>query len=528
MAYREVTMIETKEVLRQWLAGVPKKRIASLLGTDPKTVRRYVKAAKTLGLVAGQSVEALTDDLLGKVAVAVRGGVNDREHGAAWARCEEQKEFIEKGLANKVRLSKIRRLLQRHGVQVPYSTLYRFAVEELDFGRSAATVPVIDGDPGQELQVDTGWVLQLLPDENGHRRRLKAWIFTPVVSRYRFVYPCLKETTASAIEACEAAWEFYGGIFRVLIPDNTKAIIHQADPLDPKIVLGFLEYAQARGFHVDPTRVRHAKDKARVERSVRDVRDDCFGGEHLGTIEDARLRAVFWCQSEYGMRRHSSTWRMPREHFDSDEKPRLLPAPAALYDIPKWSDPKVGRDHFAQVDCALYTLPTELIGKRLRARSDKYLVRFYFKGVLVKTHSRVERGHKSIDPMDFPAEKTPYAMRDIDYLEAQAYLHGNAVGKYAHQLLAGPLPWTKMRRVRALLRLAEKFGDERVSQVCQLALQADMIDVRRLERMLQLPPPTDPEPPPAKIIPLGRYLRPPRQYALPFASKSKDIDKEPS
>ena len=78
----------------------------------------------------------------------------------------------------------------------------------------------------------------------------------------------------SAIEACEAAWVFYGGIFRTLLPDNTSAIIHKADPLYPRIVDGFLEYAQARGFQIDPARVRHPKDKGRVERAVPHVRDD--------------------------------------------------------------------------------------------------------------------------------------------------------------------------------------------------------------------------------------------------------------
>jgi len=343
----------------------------------------------------------------------VHGGDHDREHGEAWARCEEQKEFVEKGLERGVRLSKIRRLLARQGVVVPYSTLHRFAVSELEFGRSAATVPIVDGEPGHELQVDTGWVISLEAGEDGHRRRMRAWIFTPAVSRYRFVYPCVKETTESAIEACEAAWEFYGGVFHVLIPDNTKAIVNRADALEPAIVLGFLEYAQARGFHIDPARARHPKDKARCERSVRDVRDDCFGGETLRSVEEARVRGRFWCESEYGMRRHSSTWRMPREHFEGEEKPKLLLAPTSPYDIPAWSDPKVGRDHFAQVARGLYTLPTELIGKKMRARADKSLVRFYYKGALRKTHPRVGPGKKSIDPSDFPDEKAPYAMRDI-------------------------------------------------------------------------------------------------------------------
>jgi transposase len=89
-------------------------------------------------------------------------------------------------------------------------------------------MPVADGEPGEELQLDTGWVvwLTLL----GRKRRFRAWIFTAVRSRQRFVCPTFEETTARAIEACEAAWAFFGGIFKVLIPDNAPAIITQADP----------------------------------------------------------------------------------------------------------------------------------------------------------------------------------------------------------------------------------------------------------------------------------------------------------
>ena len=47
--YREVTMIEVREVLRLRGAGLPKKRIAAQLGLDPKTVRRYLEAAATAG-----------------------------------------------------------------------------------------------------------------------------------------------------------------------------------------------------------------------------------------------------------------------------------------------------------------------------------------------------------------------------------------------------------------------------------------------------------------------------------------------
>jgi hypothetical protein len=63
---------------------------------------------------------------------------------------------------------------------------------ELGFGRTAPTVPVADCGPGEELQLDTGWMTLLEPDLFGKRRRFRAWIFTAVLSRHRFVHPVFR------------------------------------------------------------------------------------------------------------------------------------------------------------------------------------------------------------------------------------------------------------------------------------------------------------------------------------------------
>lgn len=518
MAYREVTRVETKEVLRQWAGGVGCKRIAGRLGLDVKTVRRYVHAAQALGLRRANGEAAVTDELLSALLASLRTQAG-RPRGDAWQTCEAQRDRIKQLLTQGLRLSKLRKLLLRQGVRIPYATLHRFAVAELGFGRTAATVPIADCAPGEELQVDTGWMGYLEPDALGKRRRFRAWIFTAVYSRHRFVWPCIPETTASAIAACEQAWRFFGGIFHVLLPDNTKAIVVQADPLDARINPVFLEYAQARGFVVDPARARHARDKGRVERAVPGVRDDCFAGEKLHSLLDAHELAERWCRQEYGLRRHTRTQRLPLECFEAEEQPHLLPPPARPYEVPHWCDPKVGRDHLAQVAKALYSVPTRFIGRRLRARADRTLVCFYDQGILVKTHPRQSPGARSIDPNDFPAHKSAYAMRDIAFLQRQAAEHGAAIGGFAHQLLQGPLPWTRMRRVYALLGLVRRYGEKRLEETCRAALQAQMYDVHRLERMVQLAttvapstPPSPPEPVPA------RHLRPASQYALPFST----------
>lgn len=521
MTYREVRMVEVKEVLRLWLGAVPKKRIAAMVGLDRKTVRRYIALAEAQGLVRGpQGEAALTDERLARILMTLKTGTG-RPHGDGWDRCVEQRAFIEEKL-KAVKLAKVQRLLRRQGVEVPYPTLRRFAMTELGYGRGRRTIPVADAEPGSEVQLDTGWVGTLGPDLFGKCRRFRAWIFTAVCSRHRFVWPVFRETTETAIEACEEAWDFFGGMFLVLIPDNTGVIVEDADPLGARINPTFLEYVQARGLHVDPTRVRRATDKARVERTVPTVRDDCFAGEQLQTLDDARARGRRWAFEEYGMRRHTTTYRLPREHFETDELPQLLPPPTERYDVPLWGEPKVARDQHAQVARALYSLPSLYVGKHLRARADRSTVRFYCGAVLVKTHARVLAGRRSTDPTDFPPEKAAYAMRDIDFLQRQATGHGHAVGQLAAIILEGPLPWTRMRRVYALLRLARKYGPARVNDACTTALAFEMYDVRRLQRLLEsgAPAPTSATPAPAAVIPIGRYLRAPSQYALALPAQT--------
>lgn len=527
MAFREVTMLEIKEVLWRWLCGGSKKEIARQLGVARNTVRRYIEAAEAAGLTAGLGVESLTDECLGAVVARLRTST-PRAHGDAWATCAARKSFIEQKLADGLLLTKVHRLLKRSGVIVPYSTLHRFAAEQLDFGGAAPSVPVADCEPGQEIQLDTGWMTHLEPDITGKRRRFRAWIFTSVHTRHRFVFPCLRETTESAIEACEAAWRFFGGVFRVLIPDNTKAIVQEADPLKPLINEVFLEYAQTRGFLIDTARVRHPKDKARVERTVPDVREDCFRGERLLSIPDALRRGATWSLDEYGMRRHTRTQRMPLEHFNEVEKPALLPAPVEPYDVPKWSDPKAGPDQFAVVQKALYSVERIYRGKKLRARADSQTVRLYWKGELITAAPRQPAGKRYINPAHFPEDQLACAQRDTAFLRKKAASHGKAIGAFAEVLLDVPLPWTRMRLVYALLGLCRRYGEARVEEVCARALEAQMHDFFRLERMLKLGAahvqPNDRQR--SKVVPLARYLRPSSQYALPLTRKGESNNKE--
>ncbi len=340
-------MIEIKEVLRLWLAGHSLREVTRLAGLDRKTVRRYVQAAQAAGVARESGDGQLTEEVLGAVVAVVRPD-RPRGNGASWEAIAEQREQIQTWLKQDLTLAKIHMLLGRRGVVVPYRTLHRFAVAELGIGRRQPTVPVVDGKPGQEVQVDFGR-LGLVPEPaTGRRRVAQGLIFTAVYSRHMFVYPTLRQTLEEVVAGFEAAWVFFGGVFAVVVPDNMKAIVDHADAVDPRLNDAFREYAQARGFVVDPARVRHPRDKPRVERRVQYARSNFFAGEDFRDIDDCRARAQTWCAEVAGTRIHGTTRQRPAEVFAAEERPVLLPVPADGFVVPSYTRPKVAPDRHAR------------------------------------------------------------------------------------------------------------------------------------------------------------------------------------
>ncbi len=156
MGFREVSVVEVREVLRAWLEGHGLRKAAERAGVDRKTARRYVAAAEAAGLTrdAGAGAGAVTDDLVGAVVEAVRPA-RPNGHGASWELLLGHEDQIRAWVAGgegsaPLSIVKIEELLARQGVRVPYRTLHRFAAERCGFRAKSTTVRVVDGEPGAE------------------------------------------------------------------------------------------------------------------------------------------------------------------------------------------------------------------------------------------------------------------------------------------------------------------------------------------------------------------------------------------
>lgn len=483
MSYRELKMNEIREVLRRWKARQGKREIARGTGLDRKTVRRYIEAAEQCGLSRDSEP---SDSEVHQVAQRVQDRPPPEPSEQRELLLKHRDEIEDWLSADKpLRLTKVLILLRRKGVETTYATLRRFAIDELGWRLPAATVRVDDPEPGQQAQADFGCMGEMYDPDTGRVRKLWALIVTLTVSRYMFVWPTFKQTVHDICEGLDAAWRFFDGVPCTLVFDNPKTIVVKADATAPKFNESFLEYAQARGIFVDPARVRHPQDKPRVENQVAFVRENWFAGEKFIYVKEARDSAEHWCREIAGGRIHGTTRKVPRQFYEEVEKPHMQPAPRERFDVPLWTEAKVHPDHHIQVQQALYSVPHPYLGRRVRVRSDSRLVRIYLNTELIKTHPRVGPGERSTDPNDYPPGKADYALRNVDALIERARKKGQYVGEYAERLLGRPLPWIKMRQGYQLLRLCNKYGQQRVDATCRRALDFDVVDVPRIARMLK-------------------------------------------
>jgi hypothetical protein len=336
--------------------------------------------------------------------------------------------------------------------------------------------------------MDFGRLGTLVHAETGARQTVWALAVVLPFSRYAFVWPLLHQTLEEVIAGLEATWVFFQGIPKRLIVDNFPAAVAGPDALEPRLTRGFLEYSQARGFLVDPARVRHPRDKPHTERFIAYVQRRFWQGGTFIDLADVRAQAERWSREVAGQRRHGTTQQYPADVFDEQERQHLLPYDGTPFDVPVWRTVSVHLDHHVSFQSALYSAPWDRCapGTRLEVRGDRQLVRLYSQGVLVAVHLRKPKGGRSTDPDHYPPERTAYALRSPQRIIQQARFVGASVGAFAEQLLSDPHPWARLRQAQKLLRLAERYGPNRLDQACAYALSFELLNVRRLEHILEL------------------------------------------
>ncbi len=261
MARRQFKVIDVVEVLQHWHAGRAKSVVASSLGIDPKTVRKYVARAEGAGLAPGGAV-------LGRAewAELVAGWfpelVDARARSLTFPVIDVHRERIGVMLETNTVSTVHQRLRDEHGLAVGVSSFRAYVGAEFpdESLRERVTVLRPDVAPGEEAQIDYGFLGSWLDPGTGRVRRVWAFVMVLACSRHMFVRPVLSMDARSWVASHVAAFAFFGGVPRRLVPDNLATGVAKADIYDPKVNRAYGELAAHYGCLVDPARVLKPKD----------------------------------------------------------------------------------------------------------------------------------------------------------------------------------------------------------------------------------------------------------------------------
>ena len=212
---------------------------------------------------------------------------------------------------DRLQMTRIQELMAERGCCVSYNSLRRFILKRNWLRRNPRTVRIGKNPPGEVAEFDFGRLGYICDPESGCRRTVWALIVVQAHSRHSFVWPTYSQRLGEVVADMEAAWKFFDGIPKYLGFDNFPAAVAGTDALHPRLTWGFLEYSQHRGFITDLARVRYPKDKPRVERGIRYVRERFFKGGEFRDLAHLRYEAIRWCRDVAGQRIHDTIRRKP-------------------------------------------------------------------------------------------------------------------------------------------------------------------------------------------------------------------------
>jgi transposase len=468
MARRRFLVRDIAEILEHWQAGRSICAISRSLGVCRATVRKYVYAAEARGYHQGDPTPPQGWKTFLKEVIPRPPDPSTRSE--VFARLLPFQEEIRAALVTTKASTIWQRLRDEKGVKVSLPSFYRYLSCFLSdaWKKPRITVRRDDPPPGDEAQIDFGYLGIWQDHRSGKRYRLWAFALILSFSRHMFVRVVTKMDQREWLTCHVLAFQFFDGAPKRITPDNLKTGIIKADLYDPKFNHGYEELAHHYGIIIDPARSGKPRDKARVERVIPYIRDSFWSGRDFTSLEEINRQAVQWCLRVAGLREHGTTHQLPLNLFLLAEEKELKPLPASPFEIVSWHQAKVALDCHIQVHNTLYSVPYQYVGKRLDVKLGSKIVEIYLDYELVKTHLRGGKGQRITDWNDYPPEKAAFFQRTPQWCLHKASQIGPSTRETVESLLKEHA-LHYLRQCQGILRLGDTYGEERLEQACARA-----------------------------------------------------------
>ena len=358
---------------------------------------------------------------------------------------------------------------------------------------------------GEKMLVDfAGQTVPVVDPRTGEVRQAYIFVAVLAASNYTYAESMWSQELGPWIGAHCRAFEFFGGVAAILVPDNLKAGVSRASRYDPEVNPTYAEMAAYYGAAVIPARPRKPRDKAKVEEAVQNVERWILAALRNRTFfsRDELDRAIAELLVELNNRPFQKLEGSRRSLFEKLDRPALKPLPPQRYELAEWKKASVNIDYHIQVEHNYYSVPYQLVQTEVDVRLTGATVEVLHAGKGVASHLRsYGKGQYITDPQHRPAAH----QKHLEWTPSRIVRWADQAGPHTAQLVKAvmesrPHPEQGYRACLGIMRLGKRFTPERLEAAARRAVAIGACSLRSVQSILEcgldrIPPESEPEAP---------------------------------
>jgi len=342
---------------------------------------------------------------------------------------------------------------------------------------------------GEKMFVDYSGKKAFYVGDDGKPVWVELFVAVLGASNYTYVEATHTQQSHDFIQSHMRAMTFFGGVPKLIVPDQLKSGVTTSCLYEPKIQRTYEEMARHYGTAVFPARPKKPKDKSKVEVAVQVIqrwvlarlRNEVFTS--LASL-NARIRELNEDLNDREMRTYGKT---RRQLFEALDKPALQPLPTDSFELADFNTCRVDRDYMVHVDGHAYSVPYTLVGELVDIRLTATCVEVLHKNQRKASHKRsFDKGGTTRVKTHMPKAHQEMLHKPPSELIREGNEVGPSTGKFIDALLKKHKhPEKGYRPCVGLLRLRTPYGDERLEKACARALWAQALSYRNVMHILK-------------------------------------------
>ncbi len=343
---------------------------------------------------------------------------------------------------------------------------------------------------GERLFVDyAGQTVPVIDAATGEIRR--AQVFVAVLGASNYTYACAtwQQTAADWVGAIIATLEFIGGVPRLLVPDQPRALIANPDAYEPVTARLMQELGEHYGVAVLPARPGRPQDKAKVEVGVQIVERWILAAlRHRRFFALVELnKAIAALLTELNQRPFKKLPGCRRSAFEALDAPALKPLPALAMVLAQFKPARVNIDYHVAFEGHYYSVPHQHVGQAVELRITATTLEVLLRRQRIAAHVRSAKvGGFTTLSAHMPASHRAHRQWTPAKLIGWGERIGAATGAVVRwQMEHRPHPEQGYRSCLGLMRLARQYGDERLEAACARAQSIRAPHYRSVKSILE-------------------------------------------